>query len=149
MPNGPQGQKRPADAVANAVMVARIATGEIEEADIGSSDLKIRGQRGGEARAAALGPKRLKEIATRAAKSRWIGKGSTMTRQTERQKLSERFHTMKAQDGLADMKFHLGKVSETTTEAVCAEVNRLLDNVEAGKVQKLESWNDSRRKQAA
>ena len=30
MPSGPQGHKRPADAVANAVMVARIATGEIE-----------------------------------------------------------------------------------------------------------------------
>jgi len=31
MPKGPQGQKRPADVIARAVMVARIATGEIEE----------------------------------------------------------------------------------------------------------------------
>ena len=60
-----------------------------------------------------------------------------MTKQTERQRLSERFQVMKAQDGLTDMKFHLGKVSETTTEAVCAEVNRLLDNFESGKVQEL------------
>ena len=30
MPTGPNGQKRPADAVALAVMVGRIATGEIE-----------------------------------------------------------------------------------------------------------------------
>ena len=145
MPKGPQGQKRPADAVANAVMVARIATGEIEEIDIESPDLKIRGQKGGEARASSLDPERRKEIATRAARSRWTGKGSIMTRQTERQKLSERFQTMKAQHGLADMKFHLGKVNETTTEAVCAEVNRLLDNVAAGKVQKLAHWGDSRR----
>ena len=31
MPKGPQGQKRPADAVGCAVAVARIATGEEEE----------------------------------------------------------------------------------------------------------------------
>lgn len=28
MPNGPQGQKRPADVIGNAVLVMRIATGE-------------------------------------------------------------------------------------------------------------------------
>jgi hypothetical protein len=32
MPRGPKGEKRPADAIGNAVMVARIATGEIDEA---------------------------------------------------------------------------------------------------------------------
>ena len=31
MPKGPQGQKRPADVVGNAVHGMRIATGEIEE----------------------------------------------------------------------------------------------------------------------
>ena len=31
MPKGTQGQKRPADAVSRAVMVAQIATGEIED----------------------------------------------------------------------------------------------------------------------
>jgi len=31
MPRGPQGQKRPADVFGNAIMVAKIATGEIEE----------------------------------------------------------------------------------------------------------------------
>lgn len=31
MPRGPNGQKRPADAVGAAIMVAKIATGEIEE----------------------------------------------------------------------------------------------------------------------
>jgi hypothetical protein len=31
MPKGPQGQKRPADTVANAIRVAQILTGEIEE----------------------------------------------------------------------------------------------------------------------
>jgi hypothetical protein len=31
MPKGPQGQKRPADVIGNAVRVMRIATGEAEE----------------------------------------------------------------------------------------------------------------------
>lgn len=31
MPKGPQGQRRPADVIGNAVHIAKIATGEIEE----------------------------------------------------------------------------------------------------------------------
>jgi hypothetical protein len=31
MPQGPRGEKRPADVIGNAIMVAKIATGEIEE----------------------------------------------------------------------------------------------------------------------
>jgi len=31
MPKGPQGQKRPADVIGAAVMVAKIATGEVED----------------------------------------------------------------------------------------------------------------------
>jgi len=31
MPKGPQGQKRPADVIGNAVPVMQIATGEVEE----------------------------------------------------------------------------------------------------------------------
>jgi hypothetical protein len=31
MPRGPRGEKRPADAIGNAVMIAKIATGEIED----------------------------------------------------------------------------------------------------------------------
>ena len=31
MPKGPQGQKRPAHTVANAIRVAKILTGEVEE----------------------------------------------------------------------------------------------------------------------
>lgn len=36
MPKGPKGQKRPADTVANAIRVAKILTGEIDE-DAGNS----------------------------------------------------------------------------------------------------------------
>jgi hypothetical protein len=31
MPRGPKGEKRPADAIGNAVTIGRIATGEIED----------------------------------------------------------------------------------------------------------------------
>ena len=31
MPKGPKGEKRPADVIGNAIMIAKIATGEIED----------------------------------------------------------------------------------------------------------------------
>jgi hypothetical protein len=74
MPKGPQGQKRPADANARAVMVARIATGEIEETPepVKSAAAEL-GSRGGKARAAALSKKKRSEIAQKAAEKRWKG----------------------------------------------------------------------------
>ena len=74
MPKGPKGEKRPADVVANAVRVARIATGEEPEelTDDGKDPAaKSLGSRGGKARADALSSKRRKEIAQRAAAARW------------------------------------------------------------------------------
>jgi len=52
MPKGPQGQKRPADTVANTVRVARILTGEIEE-DMGDSGKDKAAQSIGRRRGAA------------------------------------------------------------------------------------------------
>lgn len=69
MPKGPQGQKRPADAVANAVMVARIATGEIE--DDGYDGSYPKGSAGGAARASSLSPVDRQRIAKAAAEARW------------------------------------------------------------------------------
>lgn len=55
MPRGPQGQKRPADTIGCAVMVAKIATKEIEEDPDRRSVGKIRsGKAGAEARARVL-----------------------------------------------------------------------------------------------
>lgn len=67
-----------------------------------------------------------------------------MTTKTEREMLQDRFQQMKASEGLIDMKFHLGQVSETTTEAVCKQVNSLLDSVKNSNVRMLPSWNDAR-----
>jgi hypothetical protein len=41
MPRGPKGERRPADAIGNAVRIAKIATGEIE--DITTEDGKNAG----------------------------------------------------------------------------------------------------------
>lgn len=73
MPKGPKGQKRPADVISNAVMVMRIATGEIEEAapvDGKNPAAVSLGRMGGAARAKALSPAKRKAIAKKAAKAR-------------------------------------------------------------------------------
>ena len=74
MPRGPQGQKRPADVIGNAVKVMQIATGEAEEEfeDDGKDPAaKTLGAKGGKARAKKLTPERRREIAREAAQKRW------------------------------------------------------------------------------
>lgn len=76
MPKGPKGQKRPADVIAAAVHVMRIATGEAEEtADTRNPAAvalgKLGGAKGGQARAAALSKPKRMEIAKKAAAKRW------------------------------------------------------------------------------
>ena len=70
MPRGPKGEKRPADAI----LIAKIATGEIE--DITTEDGKnaaavALGRMGGNARAAGMTANKRKEIAKKAARTRW------------------------------------------------------------------------------
>jgi len=75
MPRGPKGEKRPADVVANAVHIMRIATGEIEETKPKSEKAVARGKaggaKGGAARAAKLSAEQKAEIAKVAATARW------------------------------------------------------------------------------
>jgi hypothetical protein len=71
MPRGPQGQKRPADVIGCAVMVAKIATGEIEEDGNATSGRVRSGRAGAVARAARTTPSQRKEIAKKAAAARW------------------------------------------------------------------------------
>ena len=76
MPKGPQGQKRPADVIGNAVRVMQIATGEAQEEydDEGKNKAAVElGRKGGKARAAKMTAKRRKEIAQKAAQKRWDG----------------------------------------------------------------------------
>ena len=82
MPKGPKGEKRPADVIGAAVMVAKIATGEVEEepeekkmspaAELGRKG----GLKGGKARWANLTPEQRSEAASLAAQARWRKKDS-------------------------------------------------------------------------
>ena len=73
MPKGPQGQKRPADVVGNAVLIGRIATGEVEDTtdDPSKAHHSAGGKKGGAARAASLSPSERSAIAKKAAQKRW------------------------------------------------------------------------------
>lgn len=73
MPKGPNGQKRPADAIGLAVMIGKIATGEVEDQTdpLLASAAAQMGKLGGKARAAAMTPERRAEIAKAAAAKRW------------------------------------------------------------------------------
>ena len=73
MPKGPQGQKRPADVIGNAVHVAKIATGEIAESGYAQPNKAKSGRAGALARAASLTPDERSAIARRAAAARWTG----------------------------------------------------------------------------
>ena len=71
MPRGPNGEKRPADVVGCAVRVAKIATGEIEEAPAKKSGRVRSGRAGAKARAESLTAQERHEIAVKAATARW------------------------------------------------------------------------------
>ena len=74
MPKGPKGERRPADVIGAAVMVGRIATGDIE--DWVPSKKSTGGKIGGKARSEKLTPEKRRAIAKKAAKSRWSNKTS-------------------------------------------------------------------------
>jgi hypothetical protein len=74
MAKGPKGERRPADVNARAVMIAKIATGEVEDkvTDDGKNAAAVAlGRMGGKARAAGISAKKRKEIAKKAAAKRW------------------------------------------------------------------------------
>jgi len=76
MPKGPKGEKRPADVIGAAIMVGKIAIGEIEDKPSKSPNRAKGGKIGGKARAANLSKEERTEIATKAARSRWGQKRS-------------------------------------------------------------------------
>ena len=77
MPRGPKGEHRPADVNARAVMIAKIATGELSD-DVPTPESEGKnpaavalGRMGGKARAESMSARKRKEIAKKAAESRW------------------------------------------------------------------------------
>lgn len=71
MPQGPNGQKRPADVIGNAVHIARIATGEVEDTALKHPAKRASGLAGAEARKESMTAERRAEIARVAANARW------------------------------------------------------------------------------
>lgn len=72
MPKGPRGEKRPADVIGAAVLVAKIATGEAEDTtDDKDTAAQALGRKGGKARADKLTAEQRADIARKAAAERW------------------------------------------------------------------------------
>ena len=75
MPRGPKGEKRPSNAIESGIMVARIATGDIDEECVEVPEPKPKrsrgGVKGGKARSETLPPERRSEIAKQGAAARW------------------------------------------------------------------------------
>jgi len=75
MPKGPQGQKRKADVIGNAVLIGKIATGEVEDTKPAPKSAAAElGSKGGKARAASLSKAKRKAIAKKAIAARWSKK---------------------------------------------------------------------------
>ncbi len=71
MPKGPRGESRPADLIGAAVMVGRIATGEIEEHTREPSGKVRSGLAGAKARAESMTKEERSAVARKAAGARW------------------------------------------------------------------------------
>lgn len=71
MPKGPNGQQRPADVIGNAVLIARIATGEDQETSLKQPAKRASGKAGAAARQDNTSPRQRAEIAKLAAETRW------------------------------------------------------------------------------
>ena len=75
MQRGPKGEKRPANIIARSVMIAQIATGEIEDTRYEQPNRVKGGKAGGKACAEKLTAEEKQEIARKAAKVRFENKG--------------------------------------------------------------------------
>ena len=71
MPTGPQGQKRPADVIGAAVMVARLSVGDDAETLAQPSGRVRSGHAGAKARAEVLTAEQRRDIARKGAAARW------------------------------------------------------------------------------
>ena len=71
MPQGPNGQKRPADVIGNAVHIARIATGEVEDTKLKQPAKRASGLAGAKARRENTSESERIATAKHAASVRW------------------------------------------------------------------------------
>ncbi len=130
MPKGPQGQKRPADSVGAAVMIGRIATGEIEEV---TSDNSRKGVAGGKARAKALSAERRKEIAVKAAQSKWkTGESPDMELNMSELSILQNKLFGDPSSAISDIKFYPGESTEFSSDDIASAIGAAIADVSAG-----------------
>jgi len=70
MPRGPKGEKRPGDVIGAAIMVAKIATGEMDD-DVPNESRRRGGLSGGKGRAQKMESEQRVAVARKAADVRW------------------------------------------------------------------------------
>src|ERR1700689_5267158 len=95
MPKGPRGEKRPADTNACAVMVGRIATGDVKESDYRVAGRRRSGLAGAKARAEKLSADQRSRIAKEAASARWQGR----IRSENMSGMDDRLHSLLFKEG--------------------------------------------------
>lgn len=133
MPKGPNGEKRPADAIGCAVMVAQIATGEQEDTGYVSKNRRKSGVAGAKARMESTDAERRSEIATKAAEARWKTQEATMNEHSNACDVVAARYNAKKEQGLVDVKFLFQNREEATVEEACAELEALNQAVDAGR----------------
>lgn len=128
MPKGPNGQKRPADTVGNAVHIGRLATGEIEEEVAYVASKSERASAGGKARAQHLSESERQAIAKAGAKARWSERSINMTEQA---RLMRALFEHEGREHV-DIKFLRGPAPNLTTEDICREANSAIFQMDNG-----------------
>lgn len=129
MPKGPNGQKRPADTIGCAVMVGRIATGDVAEEVAYAPSKAKRGSAGGKARAQHLSNGERQEIAKAAAGARWKKeKGADMTNQ---ERLMAALFGNPGREHV-DIKFFVLNGMELTADRLCEEAVGMLEQMDRG-----------------
>lgn len=129
MPKGPQGQKRPADTVAAAVMVGKIATGEVEEEVSYVASKSDRASAGGKARAQHLSKGERSNIAKAGAEARW--KKERRADMTNKERLMAALFDNPQREHV-DIKFFLGGGVDITEDALCGEAVSMLEQMDEG-----------------
>lgn len=127
MPRGPQGQKRPSDAIGCAVRVAQIATGEVEE--VAYAPTAVRGSAGGKARAGRLSPGKRSSIAKAGASARWSEE--RRADMTNKERLMAALFDNPQREHV-DIKFFLGGLVGVGEEDLCGEAVKMLEQMDQG-----------------
>lgn len=129
MPKGPNGQKRPADAIGCAVLVGKIATGEVEE----NASSGKKGAAGGRARAEALSSEERSKIAAKAAEARW-SLGNSPNMELNMSELSLLKTELFGQTGSAitDIKFYPGESTEFSPDDIAGAIRAAISDVKNG-----------------